>query len=310
MELNEILTEIENRGFDKIAVQVPAGLKKESIEISRKIKELNKDPIIISSPSFGACDLAYPEALKFNCDCLIHVGHSKFYRKGMEEKIPTYYYEKKFEGNSLEILKENLGKIKENKIGLVATIQHLHELKEMKEFLEENGKIAIIGKKGIRTEQEGQILGCDVSSAEKIHKGVDAFIFVGSGQFHPIKLSELGKKVYQLNPYLKTFETLSINTEKIKQKEILKLLKYKDEKQWGIILSSKEGQFSKELAEEIKKILENKGKEVFLFIGNRILESDLIGFGIKIFINTACPRLSDDFKEVCVINPWVLKYLE
>ena len=131
MELKEIFEEITNKKFKKIAIQVPSGLKKDGIEISRKIRALNKESIIISSPCFGACDLAYCEAVKMGCDCLIHIGHSKFYREGLKEVIPTYYYEKRFERNSLDILEKNIDKIRENKIGLVATIQHLHELEKM-----------------------------------------------------------------------------------------------------------------------------------------------------------------------------------
>ncbi len=309
MDLEQILDEIKKLDYKKIAIQVPDGLKKSAIDIAGKIKELGKKPFIISSSCFGACDLPYNQIIDFNCDCLIHIGHSKFYGN-FEEKIPTFYCEVKFKGDSLGLLKKNYEKIKETKIGLVSTIQHLHELKKIKEFLESKGKIVIIGKRGLRTRQEGQILGCDITSAEKIHQAVDCFLFLGSGDFHVSKLLELRKKIYQLNPYQQIFSEPVLDIEKEKRREILKVLKYQNEKKWGIILSSKPGQSFPELADQIKKVLQRKNKEVFMFIADKIVESDYMGFGIKIFVNTACPRITADFTEFALVNPWTLEYLE
>jgi len=63
------------------------------------------------------------------------------------------------------------------KIGLITTIQFVDQLPKVKKFLESKNKKVVIG---------GQILGCNVKSAEKIDKKIDAFFYIGSGYFHPI----------------------------------------------------------------------------------------------------------------------------
>ena len=71
-------------------------------------------------------------------------------------------------------------------------MQHKHELKKVKEIIEKAGKNAVIG---------GQILGCDVNAAKKIKNKVDAFLYIGSGEFYPLGVAlETGKKVIIANP--------------------------------------------------------------------------------------------------------------
>ena len=77
------------------------------------------------------------------------------------------------------------------KIGVVTTIQHLHKLDEVMMQLKE----AVKG---------GQVLGCNAEAAEKISDKVDAFLFIGTGEFHPIAVAlKTGKPVYTWNPFAK-----------------------------------------------------------------------------------------------------------
>ena len=78
---------------------------------------------------------------------------------------------------------ELISKIEFNgKLGLTTTIQHMHLLPSVKKKL----KNSIIA---------GQVLGCDVSNALKIAKKVEAFLFIGSGNFHPVQIAiKTGKK--------------------------------------------------------------------------------------------------------------------
>ena len=95
------------------------------------------------------------------------------------------------------------------KVGIITTAQHKHKLKEIKEILEKNKIKAEIG---------GQILGCDASSAVKIKNKVDAFLYVGSGRFHPIEVQlETDKKVIMANPLTNEAKVLEkIEVERIK----------------------------------------------------------------------------------------------
>lgn len=309
MDGEEIIEKIQK--FEKICIQAPSGLKKDALKLSREIK--GKETIIISESSFGACDIADRKADFLGCQCLVHMGHSPFYKNGekLGSEIPVFYLEKRLEWNVSVIIEEEIDRIKEKKIGIVSTVQHLHKIDEAKETLEKHGKVVKIGAKGIRTNQKGQILGCDATSARKIQEEVDAFLVIGSGKFHALKVLEIGKKVYRLDPLEKRTEDMDPkDLDREKRKKISRVLKFKEENTWGIIASTKRGQYHPETVDKVKERLESLGKEVFLIAGDRVLENDLMDFGIQVWVNTACPRLTTDFEEVTVINPEDLQYLE
>lgn len=157
---------------------------------------------------------------------------------------------------------------------------------------------------------QGQILGCDVSAGAKIAEDVGALLLLASGKFHALALQQLGCKIYVFNPLSGNLRILEGNKDGKKRQEMAKVLKYKAEKEWGIIASSKSGQFNNSQLQAVKDKLEEKGKDTYVFIGDRILERDLQGFGLEIFVNTACPRLTEDFEELTVVNPKALSALD
>lgn len=301
--------------YDKICIQAPAGLKREAILVSDYLKKRELITQIVSEPSYGACDLAIDIANRTNSDCLVHLGHSPFYKQGKkvgeETELPIYFLEIKPRLELESVLKGEIEKVDAKKIGVVGTVQHLKELDKVKEMLEKKGKRALIGKKGNKTKRKGQVLGCDSSSAAKIKEKVDAFLVVASGEFHALNVLKIGKPVYRLDPYERRIEKISQDKiEREKRKRISKVLKYKDEDRWGIIASSKPGQYEPWVIDRVKGKLKKMGKDVQLFIGDRIIERDLTGFDIDIWVNTACPRLREDFNDLAVINPQDLKFLK
>src|SRR4030043_1391157 len=86
-----------------------------------------------------------------------------------------------------------LKKIKvEGKAGLITTIQHSDKLKDAQKVIPDS----IIG---------GSVLGCDVSAAEKIKDKVDFFVYIGTGEFHPLGVAlKTGKEVIIANPLTNT----------------------------------------------------------------------------------------------------------
>jgi len=175
-------------------------------------------------------------------------------------------------------------------VGLITTAQHKHQLKEIKQMIEKAGKHAVVG---------GQILGCDVSAAKKIEKEVDAFLYIGSGEFHPLGVAlETSRRVIIANPL--THEVGEIRKEDIeryKKKQKGALLKFLSSKEIGIIVSTKPGQEKLKKAFELKKRL--KDKNCYIFAGDVIKEEDLEDFPfIECWVNTACPRFADEKKGV------------
>ena len=194
------------------------------------------------------------------------------------------------------VLKKTLKKLAvHEKIGLLTTAQHLRELDNAKKYLEANGKEIVIG---------GQILGCNAKKAEKIQAEVDAFLYIGSGRFHPLALLAIGKPIFVANPY--TLEVAEITKEektKNAKKQRARIMRAIEAQDWGILVSTKTGQCNLKKALEIKKKLEASGKTAYLFAGEEISPQRLIGYKIGAWINTACPRIVEDEFDKPILNP-------
>ena len=196
-------------------------------------------------------------------------------------------------------LKANLSQLKSfKKLGLFTTVQHIGQLSAAQSFLEENGVEVLIQKsqkptssQGICSKYSGQVLGCDATAIRKMN--ADAFIYIGTGEFHPIAIAlETEKPVFKLNPFT---NQLSKVDEKDKRKWLAKqaarLDKLNRSKKVGIIVSTKPGQYKPNLA----KKLEKKFPNAYMFIGDTVTPQALLDFpDIDAWINTACPRLVED----------------
>ncbi len=190
-----------------------------------------------------------------------------------------------------------------DRIGLLTTAQHLNSLQRVMEFLQSRDKSPVEG---------GQILGCNQENAQRIEGGVDCFLFIGSGRFHPLWVAIQSKKpVFIANPYSDSADRIK---EEEKKRYIKKrrgrIMKALEAEIFGVIISTKTGQFDIEKAAEIKNRLISLGKEVFLFAGSEINPGNLLPFKVDAWVNTACPRIVDDVFDKPVINPQEMDILE
>ncbi len=272
-----IVEEIKNKNVKKVFVQLPEGLKTKSAELAGMLEKQGIDCIVSGDACYGACDIKDHASASCGCDLLVHVGHSKFY-VDFPTTLPVLYYPWFIDAN-LDI---DFSAIKEKRIGLLTSIQHVMLLDKIKEKLEHENKIVFIG---------GQILGCWTVNAEKIFEDIEAFVFVGSGTFHPLALK--GKPVYVLDLEKKSIYLLSAGKhEKIRWGRIFNA---KSARTFAVLVSSKKGQFNLlGQAEEIKKSIEAAGKKAFIVVMDEINDAKLAGIKADAFINTACPRIADD----------------
>lgn len=284
--LRELAEEIKKNGKRKVAIQLPEGLKKNAFFIIDYLKKEGIDAVYAANPCYGACDLAVKEVRISGAEALVHIGHSKFY-VDIKTEFPIIYFPWKVKVNFDSV---DFSFIQEKKIGIITTVQHTDILEDVRKRLEEKGKEAIIG---------GQILGCNDVAAKRIEDKVDAFLFIGSGSFHPIALK--GKKIYVLDVEKK--EIGLFDSGFMEKRRWASIYNAKDAKVFGVLVSTKPGQ--KELignAEKIKEKIENSGKKAFIIMMDEITDRNLMGIDADAFVNTACPRITDDSFSRPLIN--------
>jgi len=174
------------------------------------------------------------------------------------------------------------------KLGLVTTIQHFKKLKEIQKLIPKS----VIG---------GQVIGCNVKKAKAIKSKVDAFLFIGSGNFHPLQIAlETEKKVIMLDPY--TGQISEISEEEIEErKRRLKgaYITYLHAEKIGILVSTKEGQNRMKEALKLKNSWSKKKKQAFIFLFDTLDFIQLDNFtDIDCWVNTACLRMAiEDYSK-------------
>jgi len=312
-EFSEVLEDIKDKDYEKVGLQGPDGIKPQIIDFADELKEHGFETVIIGGSTFGACGIADEKVKRMGADALIHVGHTRFLHP---EKAPMYDYDVYYlpyreDRNLMKVLRENYEQIEDKKIGLVGVTQYMDRAEKAREFLEDKGYEVVDGTTGLRTTEPGQVLGCDAGAAHNVAHKVDAFVFLGSGHFHPSQVSETGKKVYVVDPYTKDIWVEPANSlEDEMQAEYARVIKYKDKQRWGIVTSSKKGQNYMQAVNIAKEKLEKHGKDVYVFVEDRIFEPDYKGFGIDIYVNCACPRMTKDWQDMAFVSPKALEVLD
>ena len=276
----------------RILLQFPEGLKQKALEYAQKLEKEGNEVFISASPTFGACDLALDEAKNIKADKLIHFGHGEFHHVDFNVEYVEYQIDA-----PLEILKDSLAHLQKfNKIGIVTTIQHVHQLVSIKEFYERNNKQVIIGKPYGFAKKPGQILGCDIGSAASIDRDVDAFVYFGGGMFHPLGALLFTTKPFLIvDPFNNKTEFIDRYREIYKRKSKGKILSTLDSKKFGIMVSTKNGQHNMNLAKIIKQKIESNGLNAAILVANTFdFESLDNMLEFDAFVNTACPRIAID----------------
>jgi len=182
------------------------------------------------------------------------------------------------------------------RIGLVTTVQFLDALPKIKRLLTEAGKEVYTDKQ--RQAYDAQLLGCDSTAGEGLLQDkVDAYLYIGTGLFHPIWLAvNVNTDVFLYDPFTKRLELMDKNiAKKYTQKREANIKRFYAAENIGILVSMKSGQINFEKGIKLKKELEKKGKNVYLFVFETLDFNQPENFPfIDCWINTACPRIFDD----------------
>nr|MDO8080647.1 diphthamide biosynthesis enzyme Dph2 [Candidatus Freyarchaeota archaeon] len=310
MELDRIISEIKKRNVRRILLQFPEGLRGSALKISKKLElETGVETLISVDPCWGGCDIAETAALTLNANLLVHFGHSPWPKK---PKIPTLFIEARSEVEIREVVLRAVSLLTAKKVGIATTVQHIHKLGEIKNLLEEKGFEVLIGKPSGKAKYAGQVLGCDLSSVEKLN--VDQFLFVGGGTFHPLGIAlATGKSVIAADPYSSKVSDMKKETKSILMQRYAQIEKARNATRFGVVVGLKFGQINLELARQIKNKIKSKGGEVYLLAAEEIAPERFYGLAdIEVLVITACPRIviedSPQFR-IPVITPRELDIL-
>ncbi|MDE1810976.1 MAG: diphthamide biosynthesis enzyme Dph2 [Candidatus Micrarchaeota archaeon] len=276
----------------RILLQFPEGLKQKALEHAERLEAEGNQVFISASPTFGACDLALDEARNIKADKLVHFGHGEFHHVDFNVEYVEYNIDA-----PLTLLKDSLEQLTEFKtIGLSTTIQHVHQLDEIKRFYEENGKTVVIGRPYGFAKKPGQILGCDIGSSASIDKAVDVHVYFGGGMFHPLgALLSTAKPFLVVEPFAGKIEFIDKYREIYRKRSKGKILGSLDAKKFGILVSTKNGQHNMNLGMLMKQKLEQNGLRAEILVANTFDFTSINNMmEFDAFVNTACPRIAID----------------
>ncbi|MBU7030128.1 MAG: diphthamide biosynthesis enzyme Dph2 [Theionarchaea archaeon] len=273
----ELLQQVEkHKNVCEITVQAPEGLKRRALEIAGFLENEGYTVFISADPCYGACDL------KVYGDLLIHVGHTEIY----PPQIPAIFVNVYDDFDFIPVLKKTLHVIPRT-VGLLTTAQHRQQLPKVFSFLEENGIQPVLGR-GVRTQFEGQILGCDLTAAVCIQDKVEAFLYLGTGVFHPLGAALATRK----NVFCVYNQVEKVDPQKLLRKRHALIFAASLGHTFGIIMSTKRGQLRKKEALKIREYLKKKGKTTYMFIADEIRPEIL--YGCDAYVICACPRIALD----------------
>ena len=289
-QLDNIVAWIRDGGFSSVALQLPEGLKIRATEISDYLSEkTGVDVLVIGFPCYGACDLFN---YKGKTDALVHFGHSPIPSQGDDPNV--LYIESRSDVTLDDSIKGSLKDLPQ-KVGLLATIQYLDLIPVVKGILESMGREVFVGAGDRRIAYPGQVLGCNCSSAEAVIDDVDAFLFLGEGDFHPLAAAfGVKKTIFVLNPVTKELRDMSETRDRILRKRFAAIQSAKKAQTFMVIVCSKVGQDRSDEADRVIEMIRSHGLRAYKSVMEEITPISLMAYRVDAFVNTACPRVAMD----------------
>ena len=155
----------------------------------------------------------------------------------------------------------------------------------------------MVPKQGIYAFHSGQLLGCDATAALDVEEDVGCFVYLGTGEFHPLHLAyDTDKPIWLANPLTKTVELLPEERKRrYFAKQAIRKNNGKHSKCYGFLVSTKPGQYYLNMAKRMLEEVRSVGKDGIILTHDTIVPNDLLNFSeVDCYVNTACPRIVED----------------
>lgn len=289
-EIERIIRWIKERTPRRVAIQLPEGLKGYAIELVKDLEEaVDCEFILIGDPCYGACD--FPAGFRDFADALIQFGHSPIPSLASEDML---FVEVPSVSDPLPLIQEALPLL-EKRVGLIATAQHIHALEGLRERLKAEEIEVEIGRGDGRICHPGQILGCNVTAALAVSDKVDQFLYVGSGNFHPLAVAITTRlPVIVIDPLGREVRNIDELKERILRQRHAAVTLASGATSFAVLGSYKPGQLRKKTMEIVVNQLKEAGKEYVTILMNNFDPDYLTQFDVDIYVCAACPRLAID----------------
>ena len=173
-------------------------------------------------------------------------------------------------------------------------MQHLDLLPPLTAALTARGFEVHVEQGDHRLAYPAQALGCNYTGAEAVVGRVDAFLFLGTGRFHPVGLAfAVDRPVFSLDPVQNRLEP-PIDRASLVARRQLAVAATRDARRWGILVSTFAGQNRSPTALALQERARAAGREAELLYFDRLDPRDLEGRAFDAYVNTACPRIALD----------------
>jgi len=289
----ELLTAIRKARPARIVLQVPAGLTRNAAELAGRLRADVGVPVDLAGrPCFGACDPPTADEAP-RADLAVVLGHARI--PNVPSVRTTFFVEMREPSGDPPALAEAVrrGGVP-SPLGLVASVQHLDLLPPLEAALKAVGYAVHVGRGDHRLAYAGQALGCNYTGAEEISGEVGAFLFVGTGRFHPLGLAlAVDRPVWSIDPLRGEVEGPLDRGSLVARRQML-VASVRDARRFGILVSTFSGQNRSPTALALQARARAHGKEAEILLTQRVDAADLIGRDVEAFVCTACPRIALD----------------
>ncbi len=293
-EIERAAGEVVRRGAKRVFVQAPDGLKQFLAEFVSRLSQVCEVYVSIN-PCYGGCDLEDDRVAMIGADMVIHIGHKKFIEGA--EKVYTVYLPAPHLADVRGLASLAASELKKRgflRVGVLANLQHIEYVGEFVREMEAAGLVPVVDR-----QTGGLVLGCRTDGAKRIESEVDAFLFIGGGEFHPLGVAmDVEKEVFIADTYRNEVRGTAEIMKKTLSRRWWAIMEASKSKRFGVIMVTKPGQFSMRSAEKIAAELRAAGKEAHLLVGDDVSPERLAAFPfIESFIVTGCPRIATDTQQ-------------
>lgn len=286
-ETDRLVDAIRRSQSKTVGLQFPVGLRPRAVELAAQLEaRAGVECLIAADPSYGACDVA-----EMPVDLVVHLAHAPMphlrYRNVYFYDMPTPLPESwAFLDAAVPMLPK--------RVGILTTTQHRDWVPHVVERLRAKGLEPVVSKPDRRVAYAGQVLGCDYFAATNIAADVDGYLYVGTGDFHPLGVAIIvkDKPVVIADPSTGEARTLEAVKDRVLRQRWAAIVRAQDARTFGIIVSRKIGQDRGALAAELKRKLAAKDRAALVFRMDDVAPEHLEGYAVDAWVSTACPRIA------------------